>query len=56
DNSSCWMRVSQGWAGIGCGMINIPRVGQEVLVGFLRRCLSGNRSESRANPDRHALF
>jgi type VI secretion system secreted protein VgrG len=34
DNSSCWMRVSQGWAGSGFGMINIPRVGQEVLVGF----------------------
>jgi type VI secretion system secreted protein VgrG len=35
DNSSCWMRVSQGWSGTGFGMINIPRVGQEVLVGFL---------------------
>jgi type VI secretion system secreted protein VgrG len=35
DNSSCWMRVSQGWAGTGFGMINIPRIGQEVLVGFL---------------------
>lgn len=33
--SSCWMRVSQGWAGMGFGMITIPRVGQEVLVGFL---------------------
>jgi type VI secretion system secreted protein VgrG len=35
DNSSCWMRVSQGWSGTGFGMINIPRIGQEVLVGFL---------------------
>ncbi|MFT3768637.1 MAG: type VI secretion system tip protein TssI/VgrG [Minicystis sp.] len=35
DNSSCWMRVSQGWAGTGFGAINIPRVGQEVLVSFL---------------------
>lgn len=34
-DSSCWMRVSQGWAGMGFGMITIPRVGQEVLVGFL---------------------
>jgi type VI secretion system secreted protein VgrG len=34
DNSSCWMRVSQGWAGSGFGMIMIPRIGQEVLVGF----------------------
>ena len=35
DDASCWMRVSQGWAGTGFGMINIPRVGQEVLVTFL---------------------
>jgi len=35
DNSSCWIRVSQGWAGTGFGMIVIPRIGQEVLVGFL---------------------
>ncbi|WP_437719052.1 type VI secretion system tip protein TssI/VgrG [Sorangium sp. So ce448] len=33
--SSCWIRVSQGWAGTGFGMIAIPRIGQEVLVGFL---------------------
>ncbi len=35
ENSSCWIRVSQGWAGTGFGMINLPRIGQEVLVGFL---------------------
>jgi type VI secretion system secreted protein VgrG len=34
ENSSCWMRVSQGWAGTGYGMIVIPRIGHEVLVGF----------------------
>jgi type VI secretion system secreted protein VgrG len=33
--TSCWVRVSQDWAGQGWGMINIPRVGQEVLVSFL---------------------
>jgi type VI secretion system secreted protein VgrG len=32
---SCWVRVSQDWAGKGWGAINIPRVGQEVLVSFL---------------------
>ena len=32
---SCWVRVSQDWAGQGWGMINIPRVGQEVLISFL---------------------
>ncbi|MBK8258841.1 MAG: type VI secretion system tip protein VgrG [Polyangiaceae bacterium] len=35
QKSSCWIRVSQGWAGTGYGMIVIPRIGQEVLVGFL---------------------
>jgi len=34
DNSSCWIRVSQGWAGAGYGLLNLPRVGQEVLVEF----------------------
>ena len=32
---SCWVRVSQDWAGKGWGAINIPRVGQEVVVSFL---------------------
>ena len=32
---SCWVRVSQDWAGKGWGMINVPRVGQEVIVSFL---------------------
>jgi type VI secretion system secreted protein VgrG len=35
DDSSIWMRVSQGWSGVGFGMMNIPRIGQEVLVSFL---------------------
>jgi type VI secretion system secreted protein VgrG len=35
EHSSCWIRVSQGWAGTGYGMIVIPRIGHEVLVGFL---------------------
>jgi type VI secretion system secreted protein VgrG len=35
SNSSCWVRVSQPWAGKGFGMINIPRVGDEVVVSFL---------------------
>ena len=35
DNySSCWIRVSQAWAGTGFGNIAIPRVGQEVIVDF----------------------
>ncbi|EFU0733676.1 type VI secretion system tip protein VgrG [Escherichia coli] len=32
ENSSCWVRVSYPWAGKGFGGIQIPRIGQEVLV------------------------
>ncbi len=35
ENSSCWIRVAQVWAGKNWGAMHIPRVGQEVLVGFL---------------------
>ncbi len=35
DTSSCWIRVSQGWAGKKWGMMFLPRVGQEVIVEFL---------------------
>ncbi len=35
DKSSAWLRVSQSWAGGSFGVIHLPRVGQEVLVGFL---------------------
>jgi type VI secretion system secreted protein VgrG len=41
DNSSCWIRVAQIWAGASWGGIFIPRVGQEVVVEFLE-----------GNPDR----
>ena len=35
ETSSCWIRVSQPWAGKGWGSVSIPRIGQEVIVGFL---------------------
>ncbi|HAT3910494.1 TPA: type VI secretion system tip protein VgrG, partial [Citrobacter freundii] len=35
EDSSCWVRVSQAWAGAGFGNLAIPRVGQEVIVDFL---------------------
>lgn len=35
ENSSCWVRVSSVWAGSGWGFIQIPRIGQEVIVDFL---------------------
>ena len=41
ENSSCWVRVSQGWAGKSWGMVFLPRIGDEVVVGFLE-----------GNPDR----
>ena len=41
ENSSCWIRVSQLWAGLGWGAMAIPRIGQEVIVEFLE-----------GNPDR----
>jgi type VI secretion system secreted protein VgrG len=41
EQSSCWMRVAQPWAGRGFGSQVIPRVGMEVVVAFLE-----------GNPDR----
>jgi type VI secretion system secreted protein VgrG len=41
ENSSCWIRVSQLWAGAGWGAMYIPRIGQEVIVDFIE-----------GNPDR----
>ncbi|EFK0082616.1 type VI secretion system tip protein VgrG, partial [Escherichia coli] len=35
QESSCWIRVAQAWAGTGFGHLAIPRVGQEVIVDFL---------------------
>jgi len=35
EKSSCWMRVSQLWAGAGWGAMFIPRIGQEVIVDFI---------------------
>jgi type VI secretion system secreted protein VgrG len=35
ENSSCWVRVAQNWAGKRWGAIFIPRIGQEVIIDFL---------------------
>lgn len=35
QNSSCFIRVAQTWAGAGWGTIFIPRIGMEVVVDFL---------------------
>jgi type VI secretion system secreted protein VgrG len=35
EDSSCWIRFTTSWAGKTWGAIRIPRIGQEVIVGFL---------------------
>jgi len=35
ENSSCWVRVTQIWAGKNWGTMFIPRIGAEVIVSFL---------------------
>lgn len=35
EKSSCWVRVSQNWAGKRWGAMFIPRIGQEVIVDFI---------------------
>lgn len=45
EKSTCWVRVSQPWAGKGWGGYFIPRIGQEVIVDFLN-----------GNPDRPIIM
>ncbi|AEF55510.1 type VI secretion system Vgr family protein [Marinomonas posidonica] len=35
DFSSCWVQVSQSWAGSQYGTIALPRIGTDVIVSFL---------------------
>lgn len=35
ENSSCWIRVNQHWAGKAWGNLWLPRIGQEVIVSFI---------------------
>ncbi|QDU30427.1 Phage-related baseplate assembly protein [Anatilimnocola aggregata] len=35
ESSSCWLRVSQPWSGKQWGAFCWPRIGHEVLVGFM---------------------
>ncbi|MCG8314939.1 MAG: type VI secretion system tip protein VgrG [Pseudomonadales bacterium] len=45
ENSSCWIRVAQSWAGKKWGHIFTPRIGQEVVISFLE-----------GNPDRPLII
>lgn len=35
EGSSCWIRVSQPWAGQNYGGMWLPRIGQEVIIDFI---------------------
>ncbi|AFN35213.1 type VI secretion system Vgr family protein [Taylorella equigenitalis] len=35
ENSSCWVRVSSPWASTGFGGLQIPRIGDEVVIDFI---------------------
>jgi type VI secretion system secreted protein VgrG len=55
ENSSCWIRVAQVWAGKSWGAMYIPRIGQEVIVEFLegdpdRPIITGRVYNAQAKP------
>ena len=55
ENSSCWIRVAQVWAGRSWGAMYIPRIGQEVIVEFLegnpdRPIITGRVYNAQAKP------
>ncbi|HCU67739.1 MAG TPA: type VI secretion system tip protein VgrG [Desulfomicrobium sp.] len=54
ENTTCWIRVSQGWAGGQFGTMAIPRIGHEVVVSFLEgdpdRPIVTGRVFNSANP------
>lgn len=35
ENSSCWLRSTQGWAGKSWGCLILPRMGQEAKVAYI---------------------
>jgi type VI secretion system secreted protein VgrG len=35
EHSTCWLRVMQSWAHAGFGTFFLPRIGMEVVVGFI---------------------
>ena len=54
ETASLWIPVNQAWAGASFGALNLPRIGQEVLVDFLDgdpdRPLVMGRVYTRTNP------
>ena len=37
QNSSCWIRVNEPWAGNQMGAVFTPRIGQEVLIDYINQ-------------------
>lgn len=35
ESTTCWVRVADSWAGANFGFIQLPRIGQEVMVEFM---------------------
>jgi type VI secretion system secreted protein VgrG len=35
ETTTCWVRVADAWAGMNFGFIQVPRIGQEVMVEFM---------------------
>jgi len=52
EKSSCWVRVSQNWAGKSWGWVTLPRIGQEVIVDFVEGDPAGGRDRARCFRDR----
>ncbi len=55
ENSSCWLRSSQIWAGKNWGSLILPRMGQEAKVGFIhgdpdRPMITGRVYNERQKP------
>ncbi len=65
ENSSCWIRVAQSWAGKKWGAMYIPRIGHEVIVEFLEgdpdrpiitgRVYNGENKPPYALPDKATM-
>ena len=59
EKSSCWIRTSQTHAGNGWGAMDIPRIGEEVIVDFLEgdpdRPIITGRVYNADNPPPFAL-
>ena len=49
ENSSCWVRVAQVWAGKGWGAFFWPRIGHEVVVAFEEEVIRTGRSSWAAS-------